>query len=94
MLRVKELCKLKRVSMTKLANKTGVTPSALSQNLKGHPNLDRLKEIADALGVPITALFGQPQNDVINCPYCGGKIKMSKEADKGISKDNVNDHQL
>jgi DNA-directed RNA polymerase subunit RPC12/RpoP len=30
------------------------------------------------LEVPVSELFDQPQNDVINCPHCGGKIKISK----------------
>lgn len=58
MLKIKELCKSKGISMAELAKKIGVTPSALSQNISGNPNLDRLKEIADALNVPIQDLFG------------------------------------
>jgi hypothetical protein len=38
-----------------------------------------VKEIAAALGVPVTELFEQPKSDVINCPHCGGVIKVSKE---------------
>jgi transcriptional regulator with XRE-family HTH domain len=76
MLKIKELCKSKRISMAELANKIGVTPSALSQNISGNPSLDRLKEIADALNVPITELFEQPASDTITCPKCGAKLEI------------------
>jgi transcriptional regulator with XRE-family HTH domain len=78
MLRVKELCKKKGLTIAEVASKIGVTASALSQNLSGNPSLDRLVEISDALGVPIQELFSVPETDVINCPYCGGKIKVGK----------------
>jgi hypothetical protein len=42
--------------------------------------METLEKIASVLGVPVTELFEQPATDIINCPYCGGKIKVSKEA--------------
>ena len=57
MLKIKELCKTKGISMAELAEKIGITPSALSQSISGNPNLDRLKQIAEALDIPITRLF-------------------------------------
>ena len=79
MLKIKELCKIKGISLAELAKKLGVTPSALSQNISGNPNLERLQEIANILEVHITDLFDQPNESILNCPYCGGKIKVGKE---------------
>jgi transcriptional regulator with XRE-family HTH domain len=78
-LRVKELCKEKGITIAEIASKIGVSPSALSQNLSGNPSLERLVEIADVLDVPIQKLFERPSTDAIMCPYCGGKIRVSKE---------------
>ncbi|MDR1631353.1 MAG: hypothetical protein LBR97_00425 [Dysgonamonadaceae bacterium] len=41
--------------------------------------VSQLGKIATALNVSITDLFDRPATDVINCPHCGGKIKIGKE---------------
>lgn len=82
MLKIKELCKGKGLSMADLAKRIGVTPSALSQNISGNPNLDRLKEIANALEVPITELFEQPDTSIITCPNCGTKLEVKERDDR------------
>ncbi len=40
---------------------------------------ETLQNIAVALEVPISDLFEQPAKDIVNCPYCGSKIKIGKE---------------
>ena len=77
--RVKEICKSKGLLMEELANKLGVTPNTLTRNINGNPTIETLEKIADTLGVPVSELFEQPATDVINCPHCGSKIKVSKE---------------
>lgn len=80
-MRVKELLKEKGITAKELAAKLGMTETGLGIAIseKGNPPLKRLQEIADALEVPFTDLFEQPQQNVVNCPHCGGKIKLEKE---------------
>lgn len=48
-------------------------------NGKSKPSIDVFERAAKALNVPITDLFEQPRQNIINCPHCGGKIKVEKE---------------
>ena len=78
-LRVKEICKEKGLSMQELSDRLGIVRDTLTRNINGNPTIETLEKIAIALNVPITELFDHPATDIINCPYCGGKIKVSKE---------------
>ena len=78
--RIKEICNQKGITQKELAEKLGITDISLNKSLRGkYPQLQTLERISIALGVPVTELFDQPATDIINCPYCGGKIKVSKE---------------
>ncbi|MDH6356965.1 helix-turn-helix transcriptional regulator [Parabacteroides sp. PF5-9] len=79
--RIKDLCKEKGVTISAIAEQIGTTQTSLSRALgeNGNPTLDTLQKIATALGVSMSDLFEQPAKDVVNCPYCGGKIKIGKE---------------
>ena len=78
-LRIKEVCKQKGVTITQLAEeKLKIKQESLSRAINGNPTKDTLEKIAAALNVPITELFETPENDVIHCPHCGGRIKVSK----------------
>ena len=80
MLRVKEIAKEKGLTIADVANRMNIKSPALSRIINGsNTTTDTLHKIADALEVPITALFEQPATDIINCPHCGKKIKISKE---------------
>lgn len=48
------------------------------RNSNDDPSDEVLKRIATEMGIDITDLFDQPAKDVVNCPYCGGKIKVGK----------------
>jgi len=87
MLKIKELCKEKGISMGELAKMIGVTPSALSQNISGNPNLDRLMEIANALNVPITDLFERPKQNIITCPKCGTALEIREKESYNVDED-------
>ena len=78
-LRIKEICKQKNILQKELAEKTGFSTVGLSKAITGNPSLKTLEKISEALGVPVVDLFEQPDNDFVNCPYCGGKIVISKE---------------
>ena len=79
--RIKELLKDRGLTLSELSEQIGMKSANLSVALgeKGNPTITTLERIASALNVPITELFDQPTTDIINCPYCGGKIKVSKE---------------
>ena len=79
MLRIKEVIREKGLTVKEVAEKLGMSSPSLSDAINGNPTADKLERIASALNVPITELFDQPATDIINCPYCGGKIKVSKE---------------
>jgi transcriptional regulator with XRE-family HTH domain len=78
--RTKEILKAKKITTASLAEKVGITRANMSNIVNGKttPSIPTLEKIADALGVHVSELFEQPQNDTINCPHCGGKIKISK----------------
>ena len=78
-LRVKEICKIKGITIEAIAKKIGVLPSAISQSVSGNPTLERLGQIATALGVPVTDLFDAPSTGTITCPNCGTEIKLTAE---------------
>ena len=78
-LRVKEICKLKGITIGDLAERMQMQRESLSRAINGNPTLETLEKIATALEAPIFDLFEQPHNDTINCPHCGGKIKVSKD---------------
>ena len=78
-LRVKEVCKEKGIMLKDVAKKLSITEVGLSKSLNGNPPINRLEEIADALGVPVTELFDQPATDIINCPNCGTKLRLTKD---------------
>jgi len=78
-LKVKEICKDKGLTITQLAEKLNIKQESLSRAINGNPTKDTLERIATALNVSITDLFEQPATDIVNCPYCGNKIKVSKE---------------
>ena len=78
--RIKEICQARGITQKDLADKLGITDISLNKTLRGeYPQLQTLEKIALALEVPVSDLFEQPANDVVNCPHCGGKIKVGKE---------------
>ena len=79
--RIKELLKEKGLTLSELSEQIKMKSANLSTalNEKSNPTIGTLERIAVALNVPITELFYQPAIEIINCPYCGGKIKVSKE---------------
>ena len=79
--RIKELLKDKGITLLELSEKIGMKSPHLSVALseKGNPTVATLEKIASALSVEVSELFTTPTTDTINCPYCGGRIKVSKE---------------
>lgn len=78
-LRIKELCKEKGITQAQLADKLGIQPVSFSQAIARNKfSVDRLADIADALGVEIPDLF-TTDSGTITCPHCGGKIHFDGE---------------
>lgn len=77
MLRVKEICKSKGITMQELAEKMNVTNQALYAAVSGNPTIGKLQEIANALGVEVVDLLGASKEGVITCPHCGKEIKLT-----------------
>lgn len=78
-MRIKEIIKSKGMTSKDLAAKLNLSEGALSQSLNGNPTLERLTQIASALGVPVAELFESPAEGVITCPHCGQSITIKAE---------------
>ena len=79
MLRIKEAIREKGLTVKEVAEKLGMSSPSLSDAINGNPTADKLERIASAIGIPISELFEQPASDVINCPKCGAKLKLTEE---------------
>lgn len=78
-LRIKEVLKEKGMRQKALSEKIGVAEISLSRSINGNPSLETLQKIASALNVPISELFEQPQQNVINCPKCGTRLEVKEK---------------
>lgn len=79
MLQLKELLKRKGMTAKDLALKIGISEGALSKSISGNPTLERIEEIAVALGVSPAELFEAPKEGAITCPHCGKSITIKAE---------------
>jgi len=81
MMRVKDICKIKGITLKQLAEKMGVPPESLSRAIsdKGNPTRSTMQQIATSLGVEVSELFEKPSTGTINCPQCGTEIKLTAE---------------
>ena len=77
-MRLKEILKQKGVPAKELAAKLNLSEGALSQSLNGNPTVERLTQIASALGVSVAELFEVSKTDsaIIICPHCGKSIHL------------------
>lgn len=81
--RIKDLLRDRNLNISELAEKINVQRESLSRIVNGaSTSAETLQKIADALNVHISELFEQPQQNTITCPYCNGKIKVSKHEDR------------
>ena len=80
-LRIKEILKERGIAIKDFTVMMELTAPTISNfiNGKSKPSIDVFERAAKALNVPITDLFEQPRQNIINCPHCGGKIKVEKE---------------
>lgn len=78
MLQLKDLLRRKGMTAKELAVKIGISEGALSKSLSGNPTLERIEQIASALGVSVPELFAPQPTNTITCPHCGKLIKIEK----------------
>lgn len=84
--RIKDICQSKGITQKDLADRLGITDISLNKTLRGdYPQLQSLERIANALNVPITELFEQPDTSIITCPNCGTKLEI-REVDPVAQK--------
>jgi transcriptional regulator with XRE-family HTH domain len=81
-LRVKDVCKSKGVSVTDLAARMGIAQESLSRAINGNPTLQTLERIAGALGVLVSELIDEPKPGNFICPNCGAVLKLSAEVEE------------
>ena len=78
MLRIKELCEIKGMTLQELAKSLNITYQSLWAQMTGNPSLSKLQAIAAALGVSVGDLFAPQPTNTITCPHCGKPIKVEK----------------
>lgn len=64
--------------MTDKKGEKGITQSSLSQIINGNPSLDKLKEIASIIGVTVSDLLRDEDDNTFVCPNCGAKLELKK----------------
>lgn len=79
-LRIKEICKSKKMTLNELAEKIGVSQPSISGLATGKikPSFDTLERLADALEVAPSELFAPASSDSFLCPHCGKPIEVRK----------------
>ena len=80
-LRIKELLKEKGYTIQSLSEEMGINRVSLTNSINGNPTLETLEKIAATINVHISDLFANTDNSIINCPHCGGKIRIEKEGE-------------
>ena len=77
---LERLAKEMTVSKGQNKNEKGISQAAVSQIINGNPQLDRLKEIAGIIGIPVSELLSEGESQVkIKCPKCGADITIKAE---------------
>lgn len=78
MIQIKDLLKRKGMTAKELAAKIGISEGALSKSLSGNPTLERIEQIAAALGVEVSELFAPKPSNTITCPKCGTVLEVKE----------------
>lgn len=91
-LNIKKAIKDHGLEVRQVAEKMGITPTALSQHLNGkmykgkrvnpNPSVDILQRIANAIGCDVVELFDpieRGSSPTIICPNCGKEITIKVE---------------
>lgn len=84
----KKIIKRHGYTVTKLAEKLGISQPALSRMIGGNPTLDNLSKIADVLGIPLSGLFSDGDELTVLLEYKGKAYSAHsfKELDRIVSE--------
>lgn len=84
---IKKAIKKSGFTISKVAEKLGIAqPSLTAQLINGTMSLSRAKEIADIIGVSLSELVAdenEQQGASLICPHCGKPIELEVKAKKG-----------
>ena len=82
--RIRHFAHLKGLKLYELSNKIGLSSSgSFSLTIRRDMRLSTLQKIADALGVPVSALLedrtdkAEPAKNAVFCPVCGASLRLS-----------------
>ena len=64
--------------MTNKQGGKGISQPTVSQIINGNPSLDKLKEIASIIGVTVSDLLRDEDDNTFVCPKCGAKLELKK----------------
>ena len=64
--------------MTNKQGGKGISQPTVSQIINGNPSLDKLKEIASIIGVTVSDLLRDEDDNTFVCPNCGAKLELKK----------------
>lgn len=78
-LKIQDVCKEKGLTMQDLSKRLDISYQAMYASVSGNPTMERLQQIADALGVHITDLFEREPENIITCPKCGTKLEIKQK---------------
>lgn len=80
-MRIREIIEQQGITTKELADRMGITQSALNQHISGNPSVKVLSSIAANLGVEIWQLFVSPSDvagggRIFKCPNCGQEFEV------------------
>ena len=61
-MRIRDIIEQQGITTKEVADKIGISVSALNQNIAGNPSVKVLEKIATALDVPMWQLFASPED--------------------------------
>ena len=67
------------LTIASVAEKMGVTQSALSQAINSNPTYNKLCEIASILGISVSELVSDGDGKTFVCPHCGKELHVKIE---------------
>ena len=72
------------LEVREVATRMGITNVTISRHINGNPSVEILNRIANAIGCDVTDLFDTHQTidnneNIIVCPKCGTRLKVTKE---------------
>jgi len=82
MVRIEEIMKQKKISVTGLAKKMKVNRMTIYYYIKQDEknSISQLKKIASALDCNLEDLFDSPAINEISCPKCGARLTLIEKA--------------